>query len=99
MPVFIKTERFKEKTIKLPIEKRKEYIAQHYNWVKILKQSGLIIKSGYLTDKNKKPGAGGLLIFRAENYIEAVKIIKEDPMIKNNLVNWELNEWIEIKAS
>jgi len=28
-------------------------------------------------------------------YRNALKIIKSDPMIKNDLVEWKLNEWID----
>ena len=43
----------------------------------------------------KKPGAGGLLIIEIETYKDALEIIKNDPMIKNNIVEWKLNEWID----
>jgi hypothetical protein len=29
------------------------------------------------------------------NYKNALKIIKNDPMIKNKLVEWKLNEWVD----
>jgi len=29
------------------------------------------------------------------NYKNALKIIKNDPMIKRNLVEWKLNEWVD----
>ena len=44
----------------------------------------------------KQPGAGGLLIIEIETYKDALEIIKNDPMIKNNIVEWQLNEWIDI---
>jgi len=46
-------------------------------------------------DELKSPGAGGLLILEINNYKNALKIIKNDPMIKNDLVEWKLNEWID----
>ena len=42
------------------------------------------------------PGGGGLLILEAKDYLTAKKIIENDPMIKNDLVNWDLQEWIPI---
>ena len=48
-----------------------------------------------LVDYLKRPGAGGLLILEINNYENALKIIKNDPMIKNNLVEWKLNEWVD----
>jgi len=41
------------------------------------------------------PGDGGLLILEMNNYKNALEIIKNDPMIKNDLVEWKLNEWID----
>ena len=54
------------------------------------------IKSGFLVDEFKKPGAGGLLFLEVETYEDAIEIIKNDPMIKNNIVEWKLNEWINV---
>ena len=95
MPYFIKTETIKrnfctEKNIKSKI------IKEHKKWVKKLLNQGIYIKSGFLVDKNKIPGAGGLLIIKCESFEEAEKIIKDDPMIKKDIVNWNLNEWINI---
>ena len=41
------------------------------------------------------PGDGGLLILEMNNYKNALEIIKNDPMIKNDLVEWKLNEWVD----
>ena len=65
-------------------------------WIKELKKAGVNIKSGFLVNEIKKPGAGGLLIIELKTYKEALKIIKEDPMIKNKIVDWKLSEWIDI---
>ena len=37
---------------------------------------GRKISSGYLVDKNKIPGGGGVLIFEADSYEEAMKLIQ-----------------------
>ena len=47
-------------------------------------------------DELKRPGYGGLLILEMNNYKNALKIINNDPMIKNDLVEWRLNEWVDI---
>ena len=65
------------------------------NWIKKLKKEGINIKSGFLVDELNRPGDGGLLILEMNNYKNALKIIKNDPMIKNDLVEWKLNEWID----
>ena len=99
MPIFIKTEKFKDKTFELSINERKEFLLMHKKWVKKISQNGHYIYSGYLINENKITGGGGLLIFEAEDYLTAKKIIVNDPMIKNELVIWDLQEWISIDGS
>ena len=72
------------------------YKRQHIKWIENLKKKGINIKSGFLVDEFKQSGAGGLLILEIGTYKEALEIIKKDPMIKNNIVEWKLNEWINI---
>ena len=96
MPIFIKTEKFKDKTLKLSNNERKKFLLRHKEWVKQINKSGHYIHSGYLINEQKMPGGGGLLIIEAKDYLTAKKIIANDPMIKNDLVNWDLQEWISI---
>ena len=95
MPFFVKTEIIKKDFI-INSELKKKFIAKHILWIKDLKKAGVNIKSGFLVNEMKEPGAGGLLIIEANTYEEALQIIKEDPMIKNKIVDWKLNEWIDI---
>ncbi len=95
MPIFIKTELIKNEYL-IQKEFRKKIINEHIRWIENLKKKGINIKSGFLVDDLKQPGDGGLLIIEIETYKEALKIIKNDPMIKSNIVEWKLNEWIEI---
>ena len=95
MPIFIKTEIIKKEFISQNKFKKK-FIDKHILWIKKLKKAGINIKSGFLVNEIKEPGAGGLLIIEVKTYEEALKIIKEDPMIKNKIVDWKLNEWIDI---
>ncbi len=94
MPFFVKTEIIKKEYLVNNNLKRK-VIKEHYDWIKKLKKEGINIKSGFLVDGLKRPGAGGLLIIEINNYENALKIIKNDPMIKNDLVEWKLNEWVD----
>ena len=94
MPFFVKTEIIKKEYLINNYLKRK-VINQHNDWIKKLKKEGINIKSGFLIDELKRPGAGGLLILEINNYENALKIIKNDPMIKNDLVEWKLNEWVD----
>ena len=95
MPIFIKTEVIKREYL-IQNELRNKIINEHIHWIKNLNKKGIDIKSGFLVNESKKPGAGGLLIIEINSYKEALEIIKNDPMIKNNIVEWKLNEWINI---
>ena len=95
MPIFVKTEIIKKEFISQNKFKKK-FVDKHILWIKKLKKAGINIKSGFLVNEIKEPGAGGLLIIEVKTYAEALKIIKEDPMIKNKIVDWKLNEWIDV---
>ena len=95
MPFFIKTEIIKKEYL-VQKEIRQKIINEHIKWIQNLQRTGIDIKSGFLVDELKQPGAGGLLILEIETYKDALEIIKNDPMIKNNIVDWNLNEWIDI---
>ena len=95
MPFFIKTELIKKQYL-VQKEIREKIINEHRIWIKNLQRKGIDIKSGFLVNEFKQPGAGGLLIIEIETYKDALEIVKNDPMIKNNIVEWKLNEWIEI---
>ena len=95
MPTFIKTELIKKEYL-IQDDIRNKIIKEHINWIKKLKKKGIDIKSGFLVNELKKSGAGGLLMIEMNTYKDALKIIKNDPMIKNDIVEWKLNEWIDI---
>ena len=95
MPFFVKTEIIKKEYL-INNEFKRKIITEHINWIKKLKKEGLNIKSGFLIDEFKRPGEGGLLILEINNYKNALAIVKNDPMIKNDLVDWKLNEWVDL---
>ncbi len=99
MALFLKTETFTKETMNMLIEERGEYLIKHKLWVKVLIENGRNIFSGYLTNKEGKPGGGGVVILEAKNFEEAKLIIMEDPMIKNNLVHWQLHEWVPVSGN
>ncbi len=94
MPFFVKTEIIKKEYL-INNDLKRKIINEHIDWVKKLKKEGINIKSGFLVDELNMPGDGGLLILEMNNYRNALKIIKNDPMIKNDLVEWRLNEWVD----
>ena len=91
---FIKTEKFTDQTQAKSISERRFYIEKHREWVQLLKSSGHIIYSGYLVNRNHLPGGGGLLILKADSFTQAEDLIKKDPMIVFELVEWEIQEWV-----
>ena len=99
MPIFIKTEKFKDETLELSKIEREKFLFMHKEWVKDITKSGHYIHSGYLINEKKIPGGGGLLILEAKDFVTAKKIVKNDPMIKYELVSWDLQEWISIDGS
>ena len=94
MPFFVKTEIIKKEYL-INHDLKQKIINEHIDWIKKLKKEGINIKSGFLVDELKRPGAGGLLMLEINNYENALKIIKNDPMIKKDLVEWEINEWVD----
>ena len=97
MPIFVKTEIIKKEFIN-NIKLKKKFVDKHILWIKELKKAGVNIKSGFLVNEIKEPGSGGLLILEAKTYKDALKIVKDDPMIKNKIVDWKLSEWVDISA-
>ncbi len=95
MPFFVKTEIIKKEYL-IKKDLRNKVINDHINWIKKLKKKGVNIKSCFLVDEFQIPGAGGLLIIEMQTYQSALEIIKNDPMIKSDLVDWKLNQWIDI---
>ena len=94
MPFFVKTETIKKEYL-INHDLKQKIINEHIDWIKKLKKEGINIKSGFLINESKNPGDGGLLILEMNNYKNALKIIKNDPMIKNGIVEWKLNEWVD----
>jgi len=94
MPFFVKTEIIKKEYL-INNDLKRKIIKEHIDWVKKLKKEGINIKCGFLVDEINRPGDGGLLILEMNYYWNALKIIKNDPMIKNDLVEWKLNEWVD----
>ena len=98
MPWYIKTEKFNSKAINISAEKRRQFLKEHRSWVISLRESGVKVSSGYLINEHRSPGGGGLLFLQAKSYNDAHNLIKKDPMIVADLVNWKLQEWIPVEG-
>ena len=94
MAWFVKTETFTAEMAALSVEQRRPFIQAHRRWVQQQKSEGRLVYSGFLVDKNRNPGGGGLLIFAAKDFQEALDWVENDPMISHGLVVWSLSEWI-----
>ena len=97
MPIFVKTEIIKKEFIN-DKKFKKKFIDKHILWIKELKKAGVNVKSGFLVNEIKEPGDGGLLTIEVKTYQDALKIVREDPLIKNKIVDWKLSEWIDIST-
>ena len=93
MPWFIKTESFNAKMLKLSKEERQKYLIKHSSWIIKLREKGINITSGYLINEKQLPGGGGFLIVEANSFRDAQVLIEQDPMIRKELVNWNIHEW------
>ena len=83
----------------LSAEQRSVHLNAHRLWVEQQSKSGRFIRSGYLVDGNRRPGGGGLLMFEATSYDEALSWVQQDPMIRADLVAWTLQEWIPVSGA
>jgi|TARA_B110000003_G_scaffold123481_1_gene125867 uncharacterized protein YciI len=95
---FVKTETFTAETSALSIEQRRPFLEAHRHWLDQHIGLGRRIRSGFLVDDQRRPGGGGLLIFQASSYADALAWVSQDPMIVEGLVAWQLQEWIPVSG-
>ena len=98
MAWFIKHETFTPQTAELSPDQRRSHLEAHRAWVEQQSAAGRRIRSGFLVDEQRRPGGGGLLIFEAETYSEALAWVQQDPMIQADLVSWTLQQWIPVSG-
>ena len=104
MPIFIKTEKFKDKTLELSNIVRKKFLLMHKEWGKDITNSGHYIRSGYLINEKKMPGGGGLLIVEVhdltstnqEQFLKDL-IIEYHQKTKSPLAQKILSDWSSSK--
>jgi len=95
---FIKTETFTAVAAALTVEQRRPTLEAHRRWVADEAAAGRRLRSGYLVDGDRQPGGGGLLIFEATSYADALAWVQNDPMIIADLVDWQVQEWIPVNG-
>ncbi len=65
-----------------------QYVPDHKKYVQELIDKGHEAKTGYWAKDQ-----GGMLLFKATSLEEAEAIVKKDPLIINNCVEYELHQW------
>ncbi|MGB0561500.1 MAG: YciI family protein [Spirulinaceae cyanobacterium] len=65
-----------------------QYVPAHRAYVQGLIEQGHQAKTGYWAEKG-----GGMLLFKADSLAAAQQIVKNDPLVKNKCVIYELHEW------
>ena len=94
----VKPEIFTAVAAALPVEQRRPTLEAHRRWVVEEAAAGRRLLSGYLVDRDRRPGGGGLLIFEASSYADALAWVQNDPMIIAGLVDWQVQEWIPVSG-
>lgn len=78
------------KTIENYVEKRAPYRAEHLELAKEAHQNGALVMAGAMTE----PADGAVLIFKGESPKIAEDFAKNDPYVKNGLIeSWEVRPW------
>lgn len=65
-----------------------QYIPAHKAYVQDLIAKGHQAKTGYWAERG-----GGMLLFKADSWDEAKALIAQDPLLKNNCVEYKLHQW------
>ena len=90
MAWFVKTETFTPVDAALSVEQRRHTLEAHRRWVSDQAAAGRRLRSGYLVDGDRRPGGGGLLIFEASSYADALAWVQNDRMIRDGRVDWQV---------
>ena len=70
------------------VEKNKQYRPQHVDFLVQQEQAGNIFARGRFSE-----GAGGLVIYVAASYEDALKLAETDPYVKLGARSLEFYEW------
>lgn len=71
----------------------------HLSWLRQLERDGHCPSSGYWGDRRGLEGAGGMLLFRAAHWDEAIALVRSDPLVLQGCVRWTLHEWCVVFRS
>lgn len=70
-------------------------VPAHLAWLGQLEREGHRPRSGYWADRQGRSGdgAGGMLLFWADDWSQAEQLVRSDPLIVGGCVRWTLHEW------
>ncbi len=66
-----------------------QHVPAHKAYIQLLMQQGHSPRTGYWANSR-----GGMLLFMAESFDAAFKIVERDPLIVYQCVEYELQEWV-----
>lgn len=81
-------------TYKVPLENIDQYLESHVAYLNEKYEAGIFMMSG-----RKVPRTGGVILAKAENKKELLKIVEEDPFHINQLADYTVTEFIPSKTS
>ncbi|WP_082325769.1 YciI family protein [Synechococcus sp. GFB01] len=70
-------------------------VPAHLAWLAELEGAGHRPISGYWADRKGRSGdgAGGMLLFWASDWQQAMELVQQDPLILQGCVRWTLHQW------
>lgn len=70
-------------------------IPAHLRWLGQLEAAGHQPSSGYWAERKglNGDGAGGMLLFKAEDWLQADDLVRSDPLVLQGCVRWSLHQW------
>ncbi|WP_255002239.1 YciI family protein [Cyanobium sp. HWJ4-Hawea] len=76
-------------------------IPAHLRWLAELEATGHSPSSGYWAERKglNGDGAGGMLLFSAQDWAQADALVRTDPLIEQGCVRWSLHQWNLVFAS
>lgn len=78
-----------------PPDNLAEIRLEHLDYQKRLETDGSLVFAGPVSDDSgKTPSGGGLIVYRAESYEQALAIAEGDPMHQSGARNFDLRRWL-----
>ncbi|MGB5134271.1 MAG: YciI family protein [Prochlorococcaceae cyanobacterium] len=79
----------------VPKDRFDAVVPAHLAWLAELEQEGHRPRSGYWADRKgcTGEGAGGMLLFWADDWAQADHLVRCDPLVQAGCVRWSLHEW------